>query len=106
MHNKCLYVNTIWAKAVGELVKEVQKTVFKQLKEKKISAKQLFLLSVWSLRDLMASVNYPNYLNDVRLIDDVKYSSASSSPTSSNDSGIHMMKSPKQQQQQRIMVQP
>ncbi|CAO0789213.1 unnamed protein product [Mucor circinelloides] len=124
-----LDVNTIWAKAVGELVKEVRKTVFKQLKENKISAKRLFLLSAWSLRDLMASVNHPNYLKeDVRLIDEQRfiqalmdavlkkrkapvrqnsttYSSASSSSTSSNDSGIHMMKSPKQQQQ-RVMVQP
>ncbi|CAO3634566.1 unnamed protein product [Mucor hiemalis] len=66
--------NTIWAKAVGELVKEVRRTVFKQLKENKISAKRLFLLSAWSLRDLMATVNHPNYLKeDVRLIDEQRF---------------------------------
>lgn len=66
--------NTVWAKAVGELVKEVRRTVFKQLKENKISAKRLFLLSAWSLRDLMATVNHPNYLKeDVRLIDEQRF---------------------------------
>jgi hypothetical protein len=66
--------NTVWAKAVGELVKEVRRTVFKQLKENKISAKRLFLLSAWSLRDLMATVNHPSYLKeDVRLIDEQRF---------------------------------
>lgn len=68
-------MNTIWAKAVGELVKEVRRTVFKQLKENKISAKKLFLLSAWSLRDLMSTVNQPStYLKqDVRLIDEQRF---------------------------------
>lgn len=68
-------VNTVWAKAVGELVKEVRRTVFRQLKENKISAKRLFLLSAWSLRDLMSTVNHPaGYLKqDVRLIDEQRF---------------------------------
>lgn len=52
----------------------MRRTVFKQLKENKISAKRLFLLSAWSLRDLMSTVNHPTYLKqDVRLIDEQRF---------------------------------
>lgn len=55
-------------------MKEVRRTVFRQLKENKISAKRLFLLSAWSLRDFMATVNRPTYLKqDMRLIDEQRF---------------------------------
>lgn len=121
-------INTIWAKAVGELVKEVRKTVFKQLKENKISARKLFLLSAWSLRELMATVNHPKYLKeDVRLIDEQRFIQALMDAVlkkrkinnpqncrrqNSADSGIMMNQSnttqplPPQHRQTRLMIQP
>ncbi|OBZ91199.1 Interferon-inducible GTPase 1 [Choanephora cucurbitarum] len=66
--------NTLWAKAVGKLVKEVKQTIYRQLKENKISTRRLFLVSAWSLRQLMASINRPNYLQeDVRVIDEQRF---------------------------------
>jgi hypothetical protein len=112
---------------VGELVKEVRKTVFKQLKENKISARKLFLLSSWSLRELMATVNQAKYLKEnVRLIDEQRFIQAlmeavlkkrkasNSNPQNcrrqnSADSGIMMNQSntqPSQHQQSKVMVQP
>lgn len=123
-------MNTIWAKSVGELVKEVRRTVFKQLKDNKISTRKLFLLSAWSLRELMATVNHPKYLKeDVRLIDEQRFiqalmdavlrkrkTSNSSNPQNchrqnSTDSGIMMnqsstQSSPRNQPQTKLVVQP
>lgn len=66
--------NLAWAKAVGELVREVRKTVYTQLKENKISARKLFLVSAWSVRELVTTVNQTKYLDeDMRLIDEQRF---------------------------------
>ncbi|GAA5802513.1 hypothetical protein HPULCUR_007978 [Helicostylum pulchrum] len=66
--------NMAWAKAVGEFVKEVRKTAYKELKENKISAKKLFILSAWSLRELISTVNHSKYLvQDLHLIDEQRF---------------------------------
>ncbi|KAG0749635.1 hypothetical protein G6F62_000903 [Rhizopus arrhizus] len=70
----CADINLVWARAVGELVKEVRKTVYKQLRENKISARKLFLVSAWGLRELMTSVSHTKCLEqDVRLIDEQRF---------------------------------
>ncbi|CEG78135.1 hypothetical protein RMATCC62417_12784 [Rhizopus microsporus] len=69
----CRY-NFAWARAVGELVREVRKTVYTQLKENKISARKLFLVSAWSVRELVTTVNQTKYLDeDMRLIDEQRF---------------------------------
>ncbi|CEI90851.1 hypothetical protein RMCBS344292_05161 [Rhizopus microsporus] len=66
--------NLAWARAVGELVREVRKTVYTQLKENKISARKLFLVSAWSVRELVTTVNQTKYLDeDMRLIDEQRF---------------------------------
>lgn len=71
---KCADINLVWARAVGELVKEVRRTVYKQLRENKISARKLFLVSAWGLRELMTSVSHTKSLEqDVRLIDEQRF---------------------------------
>ncbi|RCH97165.1 hypothetical protein CU097_012710 [Rhizopus azygosporus] len=66
--------NLAWARAVGELVREVRKTVYTQLKENKISARKLFLVSAWSVRELVTTVNQTKYLDeDIRLIDEQRF---------------------------------
>lgn len=55
-------------------MREVRKTVYTQLKENKISARKLFLVSAWSVRELVTTVNQTKYLDeDIRLIDEQRF---------------------------------
>jgi hypothetical protein len=69
--------DTAWAKAVGDLVREVRQRVFKELRQHKINTKRLFLLSAWSLRNLMSSVKHPEFIKgNERVIDELRFMQA------------------------------
>ncbi|CEP11761.1 hypothetical protein [Parasitella parasitica] len=120
--NKELSHNVLWAKAVGDLVKEVRKTTYRQLRDNNISSKRLFLLSALNMRELVSTfTSRSSQQNDVRLIDEHRFihtvfrsvsrrrkrpsvfnSDQITFPPAQRDSGVEMML----KQQQRVLVQP
>ncbi|KAI8988927.1 P-loop containing nucleoside triphosphate hydrolase protein [Pilobolus umbonatus] len=62
-----------WATAAGKLVKETRKYIYEELRKKNVSSTDLFLVSAHTIRELVNSVNSPNYMEkNLLLIDEAR----------------------------------
>ncbi|ORX62765.1 P-loop containing nucleoside triphosphate hydrolase protein [Hesseltinella vesiculosa] len=64
----------LWNEAVGQLGKEVRKTVYRDMKNYKISTRRLFTISAWNLQEFVQSLSQQDLRRDyLRLIDENRF---------------------------------
>lgn len=62
-----------WSAAVGELVKEVKQSIYKQLKSNNFSTRKLFIISAWNLQEFVSALSKRELNKDMRLIDEQRF---------------------------------
>lgn len=62
-----------WAKAAGEFTLEVKDSVFSQLKQCGLSTRKLFIVSAYSLRQFVATINQKEKRKTIQLIDEERF---------------------------------
>ncbi|KAJ2965039.1 hypothetical protein NQZ79_g75 [Umbelopsis isabellina] len=62
-----------WSAAVGDLVKEVKQSIYKQLKSNNFSTKKLFIISAWNLQEFVSALSKRELNKDMHLIDEQRF---------------------------------
>jgi hypothetical protein len=62
-----------WSAAVGDLIKEVKQSIYKQLKSNNFSTKKLFILSAWNLQEFVSALSKRELNKDMHLIDEQRF---------------------------------
>lgn len=63
----------IWAEASGQLMKEVRKSIYRQMKDNKLSTKRLFTISAWNLQEFVYHLSKKQLENNLKLIDEQRF---------------------------------
>ncbi|ORZ06722.1 interferon-inducible GTPase-domain-containing protein [Absidia repens] len=63
----------IWAQACGQLGKEVRKSIYRQMKDNKLSTKRLFTISAWNLQEFVHVLSHKQLDSNLKLIDEQRF---------------------------------
>ncbi|CAO3625411.1 unnamed protein product [Cunninghamella blakesleeana] len=63
----------LWSEAVGQLSKEVRKSIYRQMKDNKISTKRLFTISAWHLQEFVSALSQKKLVDNLELIDEQRF---------------------------------
>ncbi|KAI8340463.1 interferon-inducible GTPase-domain-containing protein [Chlamydoabsidia padenii] len=63
----------LWAEACGQLGKEVRKSIYRQMKDNKLSTKRLFTISAWNLQEFVYTLSTKKLQNNLKLIDEQRF---------------------------------